>query len=86
MLHLSARKTQEDVMARRRAAAKRAGTSKRRYQRLVKDPYRAERREVEALLDAFKRSSAAARRTLAGEICRALKVHTRIEAALSGLR
>ena len=73
-------------MARRRAAAKRAGTSKRRYQRLVKDPCRTESREVDALLDAFKRSGAAARRTLAGEICRALKVHTRIEAALSGLR
>jgi hypothetical protein len=72
-------------MARRRAATKRAGTSKRRYQRLVKDPNRAESREVEALFDAFKRSGAAARRTLAGEICRALKVHTRIEAALSGL-
>jgi hypothetical protein len=85
MLHLSARTTQEDVMARGRAATKRAG-SKRRYQRLVKDPYRAETRKVEALFDAFKRSGAAARRTLAGEICRALKVHTRIEAALSGLR
>jgi hypothetical protein len=73
-------------MARRRTATRSAGTSKRRYQRLAKDPYRAERREVEALFDAFKRSGAAARRTLAGEICRALKVHTRIEAALSGLR
>jgi len=73
-------------MARRRAATKRAGTSKQRYQRLMKDPCRAELREVEALFDAFKRSGAAARRTLAGEICRALKVHTRIEAALSGLR
>jgi len=73
-------------MARRRASTKSVGTSKRRYQRLVKDPYRTESREVEALFDAFKRSGAAARRTLAGEICRALKVHTRIEAALSGLR
>ena len=75
-------------MARRRkAATKKAGTSKRRAgQRLGRDPYRAERGEVDALLDAFKRSSAATRRMLAGEICRALKVHTRIEAALSGLR
>ena len=73
-------------MARRRAATNRAGPSKRRYQRLLKDPHRAEKREVEALFDAFKRSGAAARRTIAGEICRALKVHTRIEAALSGLR
>jgi hypothetical protein len=73
-------------MARRRAATKRAATSKQRYQRVVKDPYAAESSEVEALFDAFKRSSAAARRTLAGEICRALKVHRRIEAALSGLR
>jgi hypothetical protein len=86
MLHLFARSTQEDVMARRRAATKSAGTGKRRYQRLVRDPDRAESREVEALFDAFKRSGAAARRTLAGEICRALKVYTRIEAALSGVR
>jgi hypothetical protein len=84
MLHNFPRSTQEDVMARRRAAARE--TSKRRYQRLVKDPYRAQSREVEALFDAFKRSGAAARRTLAGEICRALKVHTRIQAALAGLR
>jgi len=73
-------------MARRQAATKAAQRSKRRYQRLVKDPYRAESREVEALLDAFKRSGAAARKALAGEICRALQVHRRIEAALSGLR
>ena len=76
-------------MARRQAATKRAGTSKRRYQRLVKGhPYRTrtESREVEALFDAFKRSGAAARRTLANKICRALKIHTRIEAALSGPR
>jgi hypothetical protein len=46
----------------------------------------AEYREVEALFDAFKRSGAATRRALAGEICRVLKVHSRIEAALSGLR
>lgn len=72
-------------MARRQAATKRTG-SKRRYQRLVKDPFRAESREVDALFDAFRRSGAAARRTLAGKICRALKIHTRIEAALSGLR
>jgi len=45
-----------------------------------------EYREVEALFDAFKRSGAAARKTLASEICRALKIHSRIEAALSGLR
>jgi hypothetical protein len=70
----------------RRQAAKKTATSKRRYQRLVKDPYRAESREVEALFDAFKRSGAATRRTIAVEICRALKIHTRIEAALSGLR
>ena len=68
-------------MARRQT--KRAGTSKRRYQRLVKDPYRAESREVNALFDAFKRSGASGRRTLAGQICRALKIHTRIEAVLS---
>jgi hypothetical protein len=73
-------------MARRQTATKRAGTSKRRYQRLVKDPYRAGNREVDALFDAFKRSGAAARRTLAGKICQALKIHTRIEAALSGPR
>jgi len=46
----------------------------------------AEYREVEALFDAFKRAGAATRKTLASEICRALKVHHRIEAALSGLR
>ena len=73
-------------MARRQASTKKAGTSKRRYQRLLKEPGRAESREVEALFDAFNRSGAATRRTLAGKICRALKVHTRIEAALSGLR
>ena len=73
-------------MARRQASTKRAGPSKRRYQRVVKDPDRAQSREVEALFDAFNRSGAATRRTLAGEICRALKVHRRIEAALSGLR
>jgi hypothetical protein len=50
----------------------------------VKDPYQAESPEVNALFDAFKRSGASARRTLAGQICRALKIHTRIEAALSG--
>ena len=72
-------------MARRQAATKRAGR-KRRYQWLAKDPCRVESREVDALFDAFKRSGAAARRTLAGKICRALNVHTRIEAALSGLR
>ena len=70
-------------MARRQSAAKRAVTSKRRYERLVKDPYRAESREVNALFDAFKRSGASGRRTLAGQICRALKIHTRIEAVLS---
>jgi hypothetical protein len=52
----------------------------------MKDPYRPESREVDALFDAFKRSGTAARRTLAAQICRALKIHTRIEAALSGLR
>jgi hypothetical protein len=73
-------------MARRQTATKRVGTSKRRYQRIMKDPYRPESREVDALFDAFKRSGTAARRTLAAQICRALKIHTRIEAALSGLR
>ena len=52
-----------------------------------RDAYAAEYREVEALFDAFKRSGAATRKMLAGEIfVRVLKVHNRIEAALSGLR
>ena len=75
-------------MARRqRESVKMPATAKRRaaVQR-NRDASTAEYREVEALFDAFKRAGAATRKTLAGEICRVLKVHNRIEAALSGLR
>ena len=67
--------TKIPATAKRRAVAQRS-----------RDSYAAEYREIEALFDAFKRSGAATRKTLAGEICRALKVHSRIEAALAGLR
>jgi hypothetical protein len=75
-------------MARRqRESTKIPATAKRRaaVQR-NRHLHTAEYREVEALFDAFKRAGAATRKTLASEICRALKVHHRIEAALSGLR
>lgn len=75
-------------MARRqRESPKMPATAKRRAAaQRNRSAHAAEYREVEALFDAFKRSGAAARKTLAGEICRVLKVHNRIEAALSGLR
>jgi hypothetical protein len=75
-------------MARRqRESLKMPATAKRRAAaQRNRSAYAAEYREVEALFDAFKRSGAAARKTLAREICRVLKVHNRIAAALSGLR
>ena len=75
------------MVRRQRESTKIPATAKRRaaVQR-NRDAYAAEYREVEALFDAFKRAGAATRKTLAGEICRVLKVHNRIEAALSGLR
>ena len=75
------------MVRRQRESTKIPATAKRRavVQR-NRDLYAAEYREVEALFDAFKRAGAATRKSLASEICRALKVHHRIEAALSGLR
>ena len=75
-------------MARRqREPTKLPATAKRRATvQGNRNRYAGEYREVEALFDAFRRSGAATRKTLASEICRALKIHSRIEAALSGLR